>query len=115
MPGMNSSYTFNNAPGGPTAIRMLQPGMNPAPMQPPPRYQASDDFVNPNAPPNVVVSSSIAVAQSQPSQMSQVVAPALVSSIANSMGNPSSTISNVSLVTINNGGPIVQPGVANQN
>lgn len=115
MQGMNS-YAFNNTAGGPAAIRMLQPGMNPATMQPPPRYQASDEFINSSAPPNVVVSSSMSVAQSQQSQLSQVGTPTLVSSIANTMGNPTPTISNVNLVTaVNNGGPIVQSGVVNQN
>lgn len=115
MPGMNPTYaTFNNAPGGPTQIRMLQPGMNPT-MQPPPRYPASDDFINPNPPPNVVVSSAMPVAQSQPSQLGVVGAPPLVSSIS-SMGSAPSTISNVNLVTaVNNGGPMSVPGVPNQN
>jgi len=114
-----NSYNFGNAnQQQPNQIRMLQPGLNPPPMQPPPRYPTDDSFIAPNAPPNVVVSSAMqAGPQSQPPQLTGVV-PSGVSSMAanNTMVNTTASISNVNVSNpLNNGGPMLQTGVANQN
>jgi hypothetical protein len=114
-----NSYNFGNANQGPNQIqRMLQPGLNQTSMQPPPRYP-TDEFITPNAPPNVVVSSAMQPGQqSQPPQLSGGVVPSVVSSMAanNTMVNTTASISNVNVSNpMNNGGPMLQTGVSNQN